>query len=139
MKYVDEILKLSDCSNLLEQLYQILYNMISENKIQTAKYQISSLIESMGYIQTNQNYYEYMNWIFKQIIKYNIDKGKKIQCMNESIIDFRNVYESLDLGIILDKQNELSEDNVSGEIWVLNTSVFLVPDYHTELIYTDNY
>ena len=45
---------------------------------------------------------------------------------------YRESFESLDPGIILDKQNDFSSTD-TGYIWVLNTSVFIVADYNFSL------
>lgn len=133
-KYVHKLLEISNSLNLVEQIYQILIESLSEPEISTAKHQISSLLESMGYIQNNISYYEHMRGNFIQIILHNISKGIKIQDEEIHVDDYRVLFESLDLSKILDKQNNLSKDIESGCIWVLNTSVFLVPDYNFTLI-----
>lgn len=48
--------------------------------------------------------------------------------------DMRECFDKIDLKIILDKQNQLSQEIECSYIWVLNTCVFLVPDYKFDLI-----
>ena len=43
-------------------------------------------------------------------------------------------FEQVDLSQILNVQNEVSQDMENGFIWVLNTCIFLIPDYNFRLI-----
>lgn len=48
--------------------------------------------------------------------------------------NLRECFAELDLKSILIEQNESSINTITGIIWVLNTSVFLVPDYNFRLL-----
>ena len=133
-KCTKKILEISSSVNLVEHISQILTDYILGLEINTAKYQIQDLIMSKGYLQKNMSYYEYMRENLKQIILHNINKGIKIQNSNLNGINYRTLFETLDLIEILNVQNSVSRNAESGYIWVLNTCVFIVPDYNFTLI-----
>ena len=131
-KCTRKLLEISKTINLLENINHVLIEVLSEKDINTAKYQINSLMLNGGYIQNNKNYYEYMREVFKQIVLHNISKGSKIQNINSNVN--KSLFELLDSNKILNLQNNVSRDTVTGYIWVLNTCVFIIPDYNFKLI-----
>ena len=54
--------------------------------------------------------------------------------LNDKYEICKEEYESLDLAQVLGKQNKASENEETGIIWVLNTSVFMVADYNYLLV-----
>ncbi len=131
-KCTQKLLEISNSINLLENINQVLIEILPEPEINTAKCQINSLLLNGGYIQNNKSYYEYMREVFKQIVLHNIIKGSKIQNINSD--NNKSLFELLDLNKILNIQNSVSRDTLTGYIWVLNTCVFIIPDYRFSLV-----
>lgn len=68
---------------------------------------------------------------------YNIEKAYVIQHEDRNDSNDRKLteqFEQVDLSQILNVQNEVSQDMENGFIWVLNTCIFLIPDYNFRLI-----
>lgn len=133
---VDKILNIHSNGNLEYQLNEVLSPVLTGGKLQTAKYQLVDILEKAEYCKHNLNYFEYMRKLFISIIRHNIYKarwiiGESYFINDESIYDF---YNQMDLYEILEKENDYSRDSENGVIWVLNTSVFFVPDYNFSLI-----
>ncbi len=129
-----KLLEISNLNNIESQINQSLIGVLSDQNLKTATYQFIDLLTNKGYIQMNISYYEYMRTVFKQIILHSIYKGSKIQSVYSGNNDFKSIYVLLDLNEILEVQNNVSRDAVLGYIWVLNTCVFLIPDYNLKLI-----
>ena len=70
-----------------------------------------------------------------EIIYHNICKANRIQNNVYKIKpeQYRECFDSLDLGEILKVQNEFSNTS-NGFIWVLNTCVFVVAEYNFSLV-----
>lgn len=83
-----------------------------------------------------QTYWDYMREVFREIILHNIEKANKLQ--NNGHVtenqEYKKWFENLDTLKILEVQNKASEDKINGFIWVLNTCVFVVPEYNWGLI-----
>ncbi|MNP70697.1 hypothetical protein D3C76_1669630 [compost metagenome] len=77
-----------------------------------------------------------MQYIFKQIIIHNIIKANAIQTetFTKTTNDITSVFREIKLTQILENQNKFSRDAVTGIIYILNTCIFLVPDYNLNLI-----
>ncbi len=131
-KCTQKLLEISNPTNLLENINQVLLEFLSDSEIQVAKKQIYHWLKSKEHIQNSKSYYDYMREIFIQIVLHNISKGSKIQNINSN--DNRYLFELLDLSKILNIQNNVSRDTITGYIWVLNTCVFIIPDYNFSLV-----
>lgn len=131
---IEQLLMLHDCENLEQQVEEILKHSISDEKLQTAKFQIMDVIDKRNYCKAKCTYYEYMRKVFMSIIQHNIFKAHKIQGLSYEILEnkLRDAYFELEYDKILDKQNYMSREK--DIIMILNTSVFLVPDYNFSLI-----
>lgn len=135
-QYCKEILDISDDVNLDDKIQNILYGVIEDSSLQTARYQIKALISKAEYAHNGQTYWHHMREIFKQIICHNICKANQIQNNQYQIEDskYKQCFRELDLTRILEIQNAASQNMDTGFIWVLNTSVFFVADYNFSLI-----
>lgn len=133
---VNNLLSISTSDHLTEKVEQILKGFLKEEYIQTAKYLLCDKISKMGYLEHGYSYWEYMREIFRKIILQNVCKANKIQCGKYDISreEYKDCFDKLDLSKILHEQNEMSRDNENGFIWVLNTCVFIIPDYHFDLV-----
>lgn len=91
---------------------------------------------SFKYAYAGKNYYQYMRYIFNEIILHNIFKASLIQWDKYNVPpeQVKSFFENIDLADILWKQNFRSRDDENGLIWVINTSVFLAPDYNFNLL-----
>ncbi len=131
-KCCEAILNLTD-SEIEEILEDTLRCVGDEKKEKTLKYQLKDWINKIGYIQEKQTYWEYMRKIIREIVWHNIYKADRIQG-KENKEEGRIQYEQIDLVQILHLQNNASENSINGIIWVLNTCVFMIPDYNFNLI-----
>lgn len=134
---VEEILKLTLDENLKDRIEKILIDKLSINYLETAKRQIEDvLISNCNTQNKDQTYYTFMRMIFNYIIRENITKALRIQGESSAVFAElnRDSFLSLNLKHILIKQNEFSRDIENGFIWILNTCIFLVPEYNFELI-----
>ncbi len=137
---VEYILQISTMDiDVKEAVREILENFLEEEKLLTAENQIEAIIRNSGYAYNGKNYYEHMREIFNSIIMQNICKANKILSGGYDIAeeDIESCFNELDYLEILQKQNESSRDEIEGIIWVLNTSVFFVPDYNFDLVKND--
>lgn len=77
-----------------------------------------------------------MREIFRQIIYHNICKANRIQNNNYAIkVDkYKEHFENLDFTAVLNIQNQSSQDDVYGFIWVLNTCILFVAEYNFTLV-----
>jgi hypothetical protein len=133
---VNELLNINDPQDLDCNVQDILSRYLSAEHLETATHHIKHILESLGCLNRRDNYFEYMRYLFKQIIHHNIIKAYKIQFDNllELGDSSKSIFKELDLVNILDKQNDFSRDNVNGIVYILNTCVFLVPDYNTNIL-----
>lgn len=130
-----EILNLSNAEYLEDILLEVLKNNITDKKRETLKYQLKDWINRVGYANRGQTYWEYARNLFVEIIYHNICKANRIQNDVYEIASeqYNECFKSIDLGMILDKQNAVSRTD-NGFIWVLNTCVFVVADYNFSLV-----
>ena len=128
-----------DTGYVEEGLEKVLQNVIADDKVKTAIYQLKDWLDRVGYTSSKKTYWQYMKNLFVEIIYHNICKANRIQSglYNIEPEQYRGCFENLDLEIILEKQNELSR-TVPGYIWVLNTSVFVIADYNFGLVQREN-
>lgn len=133
---VSRILNLNSHAKLNEEIEVILKEKMSERNIMTAKYFLQDKILEIGYPQEGSTYYDFMQKVLCRIICMNIRKANMVQggiyeLMPEQMND---VFADLDFVKIVEQQCECSNDAQQGFIWVLNTSVFFVPDYSFSLV-----
>ncbi|MBD5519990.1 MAG: hypothetical protein HDR03_01980 [Lachnospiraceae bacterium] len=135
-KCCKSILDICDAADMDNKIQGILYGVVEDANLQTAKYQIKDIIIKLGYVHNGQTYWNYMRSIFIQIIYHNICKANKIQNNQDEIeeTEIKQCFEELDLTEILRVQNMTSQDAYTGYIWVLNTCVFFVPEYNFALV-----
>ena len=126
------ILELHRNDDLLMQIQKILPLESDYPGARTLRYTLKNKIDELKYLQKEQTYWEYMRSVFKNIIISNACKANKI--LNDKYEICKEEYESLDLAQVLGKQNKASENEETGIIWVLNTSVFMVADYNYLLV-----
>ena len=80
---------------------------------------------------------KHMREVIGEIVCHNIEKAYVIQHEDRNDSNDRKLkeqFEQVDLSQILNVQNEVSQDMENGFIWVLNTCIFLIPDYNFRLI-----
>ena len=135
-KCCENILNISDQTGMRECVERILQNEVEDTKLRTAVCQFSALLTRLGYVHRHQTYWEYMRAILKQIILHNICKAQKIQYGKYQIDSdqYRECFDSLDLSEILKTQNIAAQNDQTGFIWVLNTSVFFIAEYNFSLL-----
>lgn len=138
-KCCEDILNFSDAEQLEEKLQEVLENAITDDRQKTLKYQLKDWISRVGYANSRQTYWQYVRKIFVEIIFHNICKANRIQKGVYDIASeqYKECFESLDLGTILNEQNLFSSTD-GGFIWVLNTCVFVVADYNFSLVQRGN-
>lgn len=135
-----KILELSEMTNLEENLQFILQDTIVNQKLKTSIYQLKDWIMKVGYINTGQTYWQYMRYLFIEIVYHNICKANRIQ-NNQYDIEmeqYKECFYNLELAEILKIQNMVSQSKTNGYIWVLNTCIFIIADYNFKLIQKDN-
>ena len=132
----EKILAIKSKDDLIGQIQDILAVAIKGKLADTAKYQLEAMIRKVNYAESKQTYWQYMRDIFKQIILHNICKAYRVQYSRYSTEaeSCRELFESIDLREILNIQNTASKNNETGEIWVLCTCVFLIPEYNLSLV-----
>ena len=135
---VEDLLNLNEKETLLEKIGEILTGVVAEDSLMTAKFQMRATLEEKEHMNQGLTYYEYMKWLFRQIIIHNIKKANKVQngVYEMELQDMKKQFFTLELEEILKKQNNASRDVQEGIIWILNTSVFFVPEYSYDLLDT---
>ena len=130
----EKILNISNEAMQEKQLDEALFVIGDSKKEKTLKYQLKDWLKKTEYVSKKQNYWQYMRNIFQQVIRQNICKAYRIQknCLGEE--ELKGQFELIDLETVLKIQNKVSQDEVSGFIWVLSTCIFLVPDYNFKLL-----
>lgn len=132
----ENILSISDEKCLENRMQKILQNAIKNEALQTAIYQFSTLVVKLGYAHIGDTYWEYMRKVFKQVILHNICKAKRIQTGQYQVENdkYKECFENIDMSVILNAQNLVSQNVQTGFIWVLNTCVFFVAEYNFSLV-----
>ncbi len=135
-KCCEKILNISGMSDMDELIHKTLQDVVKDTDLLTAKYQLTDWIKKQKYVSRNQTFWEYVRYIFQQIIQHNICKANKIQYHEYEIPEekYKEYFERLSLSEILKVQNAVSKDNAVGFIWVLNTCIFLVAEYNFKLL-----
>lgn len=116
--------------NKEEKLNDLLSSFLEEKYINQAKHYVWQHFKKLNLL--HESYHSYLRKMFINIIYYNVCKANKIQndLYNIDKSNLIDTYFSLDIAEILNKQNSESE-----QIWILNTSVFIVIDYNSKLFF----
>ena len=138
-KCCENILDFLDGEHVEENLQEVLEDIITDDRQKTLKYQLKDWINRVGYANSRQTYWQYVRNLFVEIIYHNICKANRIQkgIYDIALEQYKECFQSLDLGTILNEQNLLSSTE-DGFIWVLNTCVFVVADYNFSLVQREN-
>ena len=112
---------------------------MTDDRQKPLRYQLKDWINKAGYANSRQTYWQYVRKLFVEIIYHNICKANRIQngIYDIELEQYKECFESLDLGEILNVQNTSSKTS-TGCIWVLNTCVFVVADYNFSLVHKNN-
>ena len=138
-KCVEGILALKENATLLGSIQSILAGKAAEDSLETKKRLIYEKIKEIGYTEQNATYLAYMRNEFCKIIRRSIRKANLIQNGDYNIpnAQLKQSLMNMDAMKILQEQNRCSKDEQNGFIWVLNTSVLIVPDYAFDLVKTE--
>lgn len=136
MNCVSRILCLNSHEKLKEEIEIILKGKTSERNIMTAKHFLQDKMLKIGYLQAGSTYYEFMQKVLCRIICMSIRKANMVQGGDYGLMpeQIKDVFADLDFVKIAEQQCECSNDAQQGFIWVLNTSLFFVPDYSFSFI-----
>ncbi|MGN0666159.1 MAG: hypothetical protein ACI4KF_06495 [Huintestinicola sp.] len=135
--FVDKLLQINNLEEIDNIVDQMLTGYLSGENIVTFKNQLVYLIKERSFLEERKSYNEFIRYAFEQIIIHNVKKANKIQNGVYSIDEnsIRECYGNLDDKKILDEQNRISTSTCEDMILVLNTSVFIVPDYNASLVF----
>ena len=135
--YLEHILEAKNREEVANITDLCLKEYVDAKQLKTFTFQLLHMFEELRVWEDNESYNQYMRFVFKQIISHNVKKANKIQnnVYDVDENDLKTCFESISLLDILIQQNISSNPRGLAEIMVLNTSVFLLPDYNTELIW----
>jgi len=136
-RFVDQLMNKNDISTLIDFTEHELTGIITEASLKTFSHQLFHIAKALKYMENSNTYNSYMRDVFKTIVHHNIRKANKIQngvydCNNQCL---KQLFEGINECDILKKQNEYSDLNGMAIISVLNTSVFILPEYNTDLVF----
>lgn len=133
---IEELFSITCKTNIEIVLKKHFIRTLDERELNEMTMEISALFDRMHFLENNISYWDNMKNIFKSIIIHNIRKANMIQngIYDVKLSDLNSEYKKLDLCKILKSQNEISGDNLQGFIWILNTCLFLIPEYKFSLI-----
>ena len=131
------LLRETDIGDVSNHLQTMIGNTISEDSLKTLIGQIKFIITDYGFMNNGHNYNTYMRYVFSQIAFQNVKKSNyilngKYEIPGEMLKD---TYYEIDQLEILKQQNIISSLTGPSEVFVLNTSIFVLPDYNTNLIF----
>ncbi len=135
--FVEQLVNKKDISTLMDFIEQQLAGVVEDKDLKTFSHQLFHMVSSLKYMENSNTYNSYMRDVFKLIVCHNVRKANKIQngiydCGNNFLKEiFANIKEQE----ILIKQNESSNFKGMASISVLNTSVFILPEYNTNLVF----
>jgi len=129
----NKILNISSDDKLEEELENILHIIGNAEEERKLKFNLKDKIIKAEYIQKKITYWDHIRKNFQEIIYFNICKAYKIQEEKDEE-DLKAKFNKIELLKILETQNKVSLNKKDGFIWVLNTCVFLIPDYNFDLI-----
>lgn len=130
----NKLLMLTNKHDLEKSIIMILGHEIDEKTLCTAKKYFKVKLSNFVHVNVGLTYWEFMREIFIGIICHNIFKAYRIQTDLPKLVnvDYEKYFRSINHMNVLEQQNRLSEND--GFIWILNTSVLLIPDYNYQLI-----
>lgn len=131
------ILSLKEERSFVEECIALLRSYMDEHDARTAAYQFFHMIRKFNYLSKGLDFWLHMRAVFRTIIQYHICKSDRIVSNDASMMNYMDRYQNIDYEKILKVQNEVSADENTGFIWILNSSVLLVPDYNRNLIRDD--
>lgn len=103
---------------------------LSEKNKNNLKFSIRDLLSGQKYIEKGLSYWEDLRTYFEIIVRDNIIKANKIQNGREDTeTTVKEKYYSIDWAKVLEEQNKLSADSVSGIIMVLCTCITFLGEY----------
>lgn len=137
---VKQILSLSNYKTVLQDIETILSTYLEGGAVRTAANLVYDKIMHTAYLSQNCTYTEFMRKELSKIIFRNIRKANYIQNGNYDILDdeLKEKFYQLNFSDILNKQNKAGRSRKNAFVWVLNTSVLIVPDYSLTLITLDD-
>lgn len=129
---IEQMLNINDSESVKDRITNILNDSLTGRDLKTAIYQFEHILNKCGYLCQGDTYYTFMRKKFQYIIGQNILKAYKIQTeLTKSYSELdKEILLSLNLGEILNKQNEFSRDIENGFIWILNTCILFIPEYN---------
>lgn len=132
---INEIFDLPKTTDLQKDVEKSLDKYFDGGSIKQTSYQLSNDINQLDGMQNNVSYWEYLKQVFRFIIYANIKKANLIQNGNYDLSyeECLNIFHDINEEIILDKQN-INSKTTDGYIMILNTCLFIIPDYNTNLI-----
>ena len=133
--FINEIFCLSNNADLQKDIENTLNKYFNDDSIKQTSFQLANDIHQMDGMCKDMSYWEYLKHVFRFIIYTNIKKANLIQngIYQLSYEDCLNKFHDLNAEKILEKQNIASTIS-NGYIMVLNTCLFIIPDYNTNLI-----
>ena len=134
--YCADYNKLADCFCRFsaEDTISFLARYVNKQDAITAANQFEDLVKKQSYLSEGIDFWVHMKNVFKTIIRYHICKADRIVSNNESTLNYADRFRNINYKKILLAQNKVSADDDKGFIWVLNTSVLLVPEYNISLV-----
>ena len=134
---VRTLLNDTDFGEAINNVKAYLKGHMSENDLKTFINQLKDMIIKYGFMKDGHSYNTYMRYVFSQIAFQNIKKANFIQNGQYEVEEqnLKQTYEKIDEQEVLKQQNITSSSNGGEEVSVLNTSIFILPDYNTGLIF----
>lgn len=133
---VMEVLGITSDKEIEKTIEEILEPVLTGKELSTAANQFAAMLNRFEFIGQKKSYWQYMRKLFSAIIRQCICKAHMVSGNTYEILDddIEKVFWDLELLNVLEKQNICSRDEQNGYIWILNTSIFFVPDYKFGLI-----
>lgn len=132
---IRKFLSLNNAGTLLGDITSILVDNLDKRCKDTAIGQFYDLISRSQYVKQGITYWQYMRQMFQTIIKMHMRKAIGIQLHN---MHLNSEYEieigRIELDTILSLQNEASQKAMDPFIWILNTCIFIIPEYNGKLL-----
>ena len=132
---VRKFLSLNNADTLFGDITSILVDNLDITCKDTAIGQFYDMISRGQYVKKEVTYWQYMRQMFQTIIKMHMRKAIGIQLHN---MNLNSEYEieigRIELDTILKLQNEASQKAMDPFIWILNTCIFIIPEYNGELL-----
>ena len=135
--FVEHLINRKDISTLNDFIEQQLGGFVEDKDIKTFFHQLFHMVSSLKYMENSNTYNSYMRDVFKKIVCHNVRKANRIQngvydCEDQFL---KEIFANINEYSILNKQNASSDFDGNALISVLNTSVFILPEYNTNLVF----